>query len=94
MRGDGKESVSCASGAVASARFKAGAGHALAKASLLEEIQLDTADETVEEVVGLVGEANENVGDDRRGPGFEISPTDLVEVMALAAELPHEEGVA
>jgi hypothetical protein len=51
-------------------------GHALAAAALVEEVALETGDLPIEEVIGLVDQANENVRHDlgwaRLNEGAEI----------------------
>jgi len=48
---------------LAGAGHEARAGHALAEAALLEEICFQAAELPIKEVVGLVNQADENVGD-------------------------------
>ncbi|CAN5423846.1 hypothetical protein BH20VER3_BH20VER3_20710 [soil metagenome] len=45
------------------AGLEAGAGHAFAQATLREEVTLEATELLVEQVVGLVNEADEDVGD-------------------------------
>ena len=60
------------------AGLEAGAGHALAQAAFFEEISLETAELLVEEIVRLMDEADEDVGDDLRWAGLEIGPIGLI----------------
>ena len=48
-----------------------GAGHALAQAALFEENFLQTAELLVDQVVGLMNQADGNVGDNFRRAGFD-----------------------
>lgn len=57
---------------------EAGAGHALAKAAFSEEGFFQLAKMLVEEVVGLVDQADEDVGDAFGWAGFQIGPIGLI----------------
>lgn len=50
--------------------LQTGAGHPLAQATVLHEIFLQPADLLVEQVVGLVDEAEGDIGHDFRRAGF------------------------
>ncbi len=50
---------------------EAGAGHALAQAAFLEKVLFEALDLLVEQVIGLMDQANEDVGDRLRRPGFD-----------------------
>src|SRR5438309_1816900 len=60
--------------ALAGAGVKAGAGHALAQAAFSQEILFESAELLVEQVVGLVNQADENVCHDVGGTGFDVGP--------------------
>jgi len=46
------------------AGFEADAGHAFAQAAFFEEVAFEAGDLPIEEVIGLVDQADENVRDD------------------------------
>ena len=49
---------------------EAGAGHALAQAALFQKISLEPAKLLVNQIIGLMNQADGNVGDDFRRAGF------------------------
>ena len=65
------------------------AGHAFAQAALLDEVLLQAAKLLIQEVVGLVDQAEGDVGDDLGGAGFHKLPIVFIGNMRLFAELPH-----
>jgi hypothetical protein len=67
-------------------------GHALAEASLLDEVFLEAAEVLVEEVIGLVEEANGDVGDYFGGTGVHEGTVGLVGGVRLIAETADVEG--
>jgi hypothetical protein len=73
------------------ARGEPCAGHALAQAAFLEEILLEPADLLVEEIVGLVDEADQDVGDQVRD-GFRHRSLRLIGRIGFRSEAPHEES--
>jgi hypothetical protein len=58
--------------------LKACAGHAFAKAALGKKILFEPPELPVEQVIGLVNEADEDVGDDLGLSGLEIGPIGLI----------------
>lgn len=55
-----------------------GAGHAFAEAALFEKIAFEPPELLVEQVVGLVNEADEDVGNDVWRAGLNIGPIGLI----------------
>ena len=58
---------------------EAGAGHALAEAAFGEEVLFEPPELLIEEVVGLVNETDDDVGDSVAGAGFD-ELTDVLDV--------------
>jgi len=67
---------------------EAGFGHALAEAAGLEEVGLKAADVLVKEIVGLVKQAEGNVGDDFGGAGFDERLIGRIGRMGLISQGP------
>ena len=80
------------SGAGLVTALEAGPGHALAESAFLEEILFEPADLLVEEVVGLVDEAEGNVGDDLGRARFGEFTLGLISRMGLIAQAADELG--
>ena len=49
---------------------EAGAGHSLAESSFIEEVFFKPSDLLVEQIVGLVDQADDDIGDNVTGAGF------------------------
>jgi hypothetical protein len=58
--------------------LEAGASHAFAKAALGKKILLEPPELLVEQVVSLVNQADEGVGDDLERSSLEIGPIGLI----------------
>jgi hypothetical protein len=58
--------------------LEAGAGHAFAKAALGKKILLEPPELLVEQVVSLVNEADEDIGDNLGRSSLEIAPIGLI----------------
>jgi len=69
-----------------------GAGHAFAEAALLEEVLFEPADLLIEEVIGLVDEADDDVGHDLNGSGFDKLAVGFVGDLFSGAELSDKKG--
>ena len=69
---------------------EAGAGHAFAQAALLEKGLFQLAKLLIQEVVGLVDQANEDVGNHFGGAGFQIGPIGLIGPIFLGGEFADE----
>src|SRR5712671_1990364 len=67
--------------------LQAGAGHALAQAALFEEILLQTAKLLVNQVIGLVDEAERDVSHDFGRASFHKLAVVLISLRRLAAQL-------
>lgn len=81
---------------VAIAMGESGAGHPLAEATLLNECLLELAELVVEEVVGLVDEAEGDVGDGFGGAGvgeIGIRPIGLIGPMTKSSDIQRFLGV-
>ena len=72
---------------------EAGAGHLLADAAVLDEVFFELADLLVEEVVGLVDQAERNVGEDGGRAVFEKGPVGLKNLVRSFAELADVVGL-
>ena len=70
---------------------EAGAGHALAQPAFLEEILFKALELLVEQVVRLMDQADEDVGDRFRRPGFDEFAEVVVGEVVLAAEFADKE---
>ena len=73
---------------------KAGFEHVFFEAAFFEEVFFQTPDLLVEEVVGLVDEADDYVCYDFWRPGFEIGPIGLIGHIFFGAEFSNKEGFA
>jgi len=73
---------------------EAGAGHALAQAAFGEEIPFQPADLLVEQAVGLVDEADDDISHHFRWASFDEGPIGLGGRTFVCAELPDVEGFA
>ena len=62
------------------------AGYALAQAAILEKVLLQPFDLLVDEVVGLMNEAERDVGHGLRRPGFNEFAVELIGLGCLATE--------
>ena len=71
---------------------EAGAGHAFAQAALLQEIPLQSAELLVYQVIGLVNQADGNVGNDFGRAGFHERAVKLVGLRDFAPEPADIEG--
>ena len=71
---------------------EAGSGHALAQAALFQEILLQTAELLVNEIVGLVNQANGNVRDNFGRAGFHKLAVKLVSLRRFESEPADVEG--
>ncbi len=68
---------------------EAGAGHALTEAAFSEEVLFEAAELLVEEVVGLVNDADDDIGHHFGRAGFQIGPIGRIgriTVIRLATE--------
>lgn len=72
--------------------LQAGLGHALADAAFFDEVFFQSAALLVEEVVGLMDEADGDVGEDFRRAGVHVSPIGLIRFLRRAAELADVES--
>ena len=72
---------------------QAGAGHLLADAAIFHEVLFQMADLLVEEVVGLVDEADGDVGKDGGGAVFEKGTVGFEGLVRSFAELADIEGL-
>ena len=64
-----------------------GAGHALAQAALFEEVFLQAAELLVNQVIGLMNQADGNVGDDFRRARIHELAVKLIGLRRFASEL-------
>lgn len=71
---------------------EAGLGHVFAEAAFFDKVFFEAANLLVEKVVGLVNEANGDVGDDFGRAGFDVGFVGLVGFVFLAAEFADVEG--
>lgn len=74
--------------------MQSGAGHAFAEAIFFEEILFEAADLSVEEVVGLMNQADRDVGNNVRRPRLDERPIGLIGLRGLTAEASNVEGFA
>ena len=58
--------------------MEAGASHAFAEAALGKKILLEPSELLVEQVVSLVNEADEDIGDDLERSSLELAPIGLI----------------
>ena len=73
--------------------IEAGAGHALAQAALFQEILLQAAELLVNQVVGLVNQADRNVGNNFRRARFHELAVKFVGLWRFASELDRKSVV-
>lgn len=72
--------------------LEAGLGHVFAEAAFFDEVFFEAAYLLVEEIVGLVNEANGDVGNDFGRAGFDVGFVGLVGFVILASEFADVEG--
>jgi len=77
---------------LASPVVEAGAGHAFAEAAFFDEVFFQAADELVEEVVGLVDEANGDVGQCLGRARFHIGAISLIGFIRLRTQFSGIKG--
>jgi hypothetical protein len=82
----GRMSVAGLAVVVTIANPHSGTGHALAETAFRQEILLKPADLPVEQIVGLVNQANCDVGDDGSGSGLNELPKSFKSHVRLVSQ--------
>ena len=74
--------------------FEAGAGHAFTQAAFRRRSLFQSAQLLVEQVVGLVNQANEDIGNDLRGASLNIGVIGLIGRMGIRSQASYEQSLS